>query len=98
MGSLWASVRNMLSRLLIHPVEDGSSDLRGYPGKLLELQAGRKVSFNFHNWWVRRFPTFISPIHVPKAPVSRARQQEALGAGWLPDRGRGVGRRNINSK
>ena len=66
--------------------------MRGYPGKLLELQPGRKASFNFHNWWARRFPPLITPNHVPKAPILRTRQQEALGAGWVPDGGIGMGR------
>lgn len=58
----------MLSLLHIHPVEeDGSSDLRGCPGKLLELQAGRKASFNVHNWWVR-FPTSYKPPPCPQGP------------------------------
>lgn len=48
-GSLWSSGRHVLSLSHIRPVEDGSSDLRGYPGKLLELQAGRKASFKVHN-------------------------------------------------
>lgn len=48
-GSLWAPERHMLSLPLIPLVGDRSSDLRGYPGRLLEVQPGRKASFNFHN-------------------------------------------------
>lgn len=78
----------MLSLSQVRPVEDGSSDLRGYPGKLLELQEGRKASFNVHNRWVRRVPTSYKSPPRPQGPSFKT-----LGAGslrsWLGSRSGG---------
>lgn len=84
----------MLSLPHTHQVGgDGSSDLRGCPGKLLELQADGKASFNVHNWWVR-FPTSYKPPSCLQGPSSKNQAAGSLRS-WLGSR---FGDRDVEKK